>query len=100
MSEKLNNKNYKFINNENNNVDMEENDDNIIINAFSHFDINNNGKINVEGIKKALTSFGDIMTEEEIDNIFKSFDLSIDNNGLIDYVDLINILKNNNIYKV
>ena len=35
------------------------------------------------------------MSEEEFDNIFKSIDINIDNNGFMDYFEFVNLWKNN-----
>ena len=35
------------------------------------------------------------MTEEEFDKIFKSVNINIDKNGFIDYINFINLWKNN-----
>ena len=79
--------------NENNiqNPDYNEND---IIQSFNYFDINHNGKINVEEIKEILKSFGEKMTEEEINRIFKLFNINVDKNGFMDYTEFLELLKN------
>ena len=84
--------NYNY-QNENNtqNPDYNEND---IIQSFDYFDINHNGKINVEEIKELLTSFGDKMSEEEINRIFKLFNINVDKNGFMDYTQFLELLKN------
>ena len=73
--------------------EFDENDENIILKAFQHFDTDHNGKINVEEIKHVLTFLGDIMTQEEVDKFFKSVD--IDNNGCLDYREFIKFWMNN-----
>ena len=73
--------------------DFDENDENIILKAFQHFDTDHNGKINVEEIKHVLTFLGDIMTQEEVDKFFKSVD--IDENGCLDYREFIKFWMNN-----
>ena len=88
---KNNNKNYIMETNSN----FNGNEDINIIEVFKYFDINHNGKINIYEIKQLLTSFGDKMTEEEFNNIIKSVDISIDNNGFIDYFEFIKLWKNN-----
>ena len=73
--------------------DFDENDQNIILKAFQHFDVDNTGKINVDEIKHVLTFLGDIMTEDEVNKFFKSVD--IDKNGYLDYREFINFWMNN-----
>ena len=88
-------------NKNNNNYNIQHNsfyngneDNNNIIEVFKYFDINHNGRVNIYEIKQLLTSFGDKMTEEEFDKIIKSIDISIDNNGFIDYIEFIKLWKN------
>ena len=73
--------------------DFDENDQNIILKAFQHFDVDNTGKINVDEIKHVLTFLGDIMTEDEVNKFFRSVD--IDKNGYLDYREFINFWMNN-----
>ena len=73
--------------------DFDENDQNIILKAFQHFDVDNSGKINVDEIKHVLTFLGDIMTEDEVNKFFKSVD--IDKNGYLDYREFIHFWMNN-----
>ena len=79
--------------NNNNDFDFNENDKNIILKAFQHFDVDNSGKINVEEIKHVLTFLGDIMSEEEVNKFFKS--VEIDKNGYLDYREFIHFWMNN-----
>ena len=79
--------------NNNNDFDFNENDENIILKAFQHFDVDNSGKINVEEIKHVLTFLGDIMSEEEVNKFFKS--VEIDKNGYLDYREFIHFWMNN-----
>ena len=76
-----------------NEFDFNENDENIILKAFQHFDVDNSGKINVEEIKHVLTFLGDIMSEDEVNNFFKS--VEIDKNGYLDYREFIHFWMNN-----
>ena len=94
---KRNNKNYLNGNNIKNSDynENDENDENEIVDSFKYFDINKEGKVNIDEIKQILTSFGDKMTEEEFDKIFKSVNINIDKNGFIDYINFINLWKNN-----
>ena len=95
---KIKDKNNKVENNEENNdknneFDFSENDENIILKAFQHFDIDNSGKINVEEIKHVLTFLGDIMSEDEVNKFFNS--VEIDKNGYLDYREFIHFWMNN-----
>lgn len=45
-----------------------------IIKYFSEFDTDNSGFIDVQELKTALCSFGEKLTEEEAERIFKEFD--------------------------
>mmetsp|Transcript_13596 Transcript_13596/g.25667 ORF Transcript_13596/g.25667 Transcript_13596/m.25667 type:complete len:147 (+) Transcript_13596:1689-2129(+) len=47
-----------------------------IIKYFSEFDTDNSGFIDVQELKTALCSFGEKLTEEEAERIFKEFDAS------------------------
>ena len=77
----------------NNDFDFDENDENMILKAFQHFDVDNSGKINVEEIKHVLTFLGDIMSEEEGNKFFKS--VEVDKNGYLDYREFIHFWMNN-----
>ena len=77
----------------NNDFDFNENDENIILKAFQHFDVDNSGKINVEEIKHVLTFLGDIMSEDEVNKFFKS--VEIDKNGYLDYREFVHFWMNN-----
>ena len=77
----------------NNDFDFNENDENIILKAFQHFDVDNSGKINVEEIKHVLTFLGDIMSENEVNKFFQS--VEIDKNGYLDYREFIHFWMNN-----
>ena len=74
------------------------NEDNIneVIKAFEYFDINNSGKINISDLTKALSSFGDIMTEEEMYKIFREAGININTDEEIDYIKFINFWIGNN----
>ena len=89
---KLNNKTNNIQPKEEDKFDFDENDENTILKAFQYFDIDHNGKINVEQIKNVLTVLGDIMTKEEADKFFKNFD--IDKNGCLDYREFIDFWMN------
>ena len=74
------------------------NEDNIneVIKAFEYFDINNSGKINISDLTKALSTFGDIMTEEEMHKIFREAGININTDEEIDYIKFINFWIGNN----
>ena len=76
-----------------NNIENHDYNEDDVIQSFSYFDINHNGKIYVDEIKEILKSFGDKMTEEEIDRIFTLFNINVDKNGFMDYTELLEILK-------
>ena len=80
-------------NHNSNEFGFNENDENIILKAFQHCDIDNTGKINVEEIKHVLTFLGDIMSEEEVNKFFNS--VEIDKNGYLDYREFIHFWMNN-----
>ena len=74
------------------------NEDNIneVIKAFEYFDINNSGKINISDLTKALSTFGEIMTEEEMYKIFREAGININTDEEIDYIKFINFWIGNN----
>ena len=89
----------KEINNEdekNNHNNYNEEELNEVIKAFEYFDINHRGKVNISELIKVLSSFGNIMTEEEIYNIFKAAGIDYNNNEEIDYIQFINFWIGNN----
>ena len=63
---------------------------NEVIKSFEYFDMNHNGKISISELIKVLSSFGNIMTEDEIYNIFKAAGIDINNNEEIDYIQFVN----------
>ena len=63
---------------------------NEVIKSFEYFDINHNGKISASELIKVLSSFGNIMTEDEIYKIFKAADINLNNNEEIDYIQFVN----------
>ena len=85
--------NIENIEQNNNDFDFNENDENMILKAFQHFDVDNSGKINVEEIKHVLTFLGDIMSEDEVNKFFKS--VEIDKNGYLDYREFVHFWMNN-----
>ena len=80
------------INQNGNSSDLKEND---IIEAFKYFDISHNGKINVDEMKEILKSFGEMMSEEEINRIFKTLNIIKDKKGYMNYIEFLVLLKNN-----
>ena len=76
----------------------EYNEDNLneVIKAFEYFDMNHSGKIKVSDLTKALSTFGDIMTEEEMFNIFREAGIQINTDEEIDYIKFINFWIGNN----
>ena len=80
-----------------NDPDIYENGNlNDIISAFEYFDINNNGKIKISELVQILSSFGNVMTEDEINKIFVSAGIDPSNNKEIDYIQFINFWIGNN----
>ena len=77
---------------------IEYNEDNLneVIKAFEYFDMNHSGKIKISDLTKALSTFGDIMTEEEMFNIFREAGINIDSEEEIDYIKFINFWIGNN----
>ncbi len=80
--------------NEPNNYNEEELND--VIKAFEYFDINHNGKINISELKRVLSSFGNIMNEDEIYKIFREAGIELDNNEELDYIKFVNFWIGNN----
>ena len=56
--------------------------------------MNNNGKINISEIKQILTNYGDIMTENEINNILTISGIDQNINENINYMEFINFFLN------
>ena len=85
MSYKEENKGANKENYDNNNI-------NEVINAFKYFDRKNNGKVDIKDLKYSLTHFGDKMTEDEINNIFKKINIDSNPNSKndLDYIHIIN----------
>ena len=61
-----------------------------VINAFKYFDNRNNGKVDINNLKYYLSQFGNKMTEDEINNIFKKANIDLNNNKELDYIQMIN----------
>ena len=88
----------KVIQNDNQEEINEFNDDNLneVIKAFEYFDMNHSGKIKISDLTRALSTFGDIMTEEEMFNIFREAGIDINSEEEIDYIKFINFWIGNN----
>ena len=69
---------------------------NDVIKAFEYFDMDHRGKISISELIKVLSSFGNIMTEEEIFNIFRTAGIDLNNSEEIDYIQFINFWIGNN----
>ena len=87
----------KKYSNNNNSGSLDSNDysEADVISSFKYFDINNREKVDINEIKRILTNFGDKMSEEEFNKIIKAFNINIDNNENLDYIDFLKNLKNN-----
>ncbi|KFB34748.1 myosin regulatory light chain isoform 3 [Anopheles sinensis] len=64
-----------------------------IINAFSCFDQENTGVLQVEYLREMLTTTGDCLTDEEVDELLSDMPVK---DGLIDYREITRILKKGN----
>ena len=98
-NQKIQNKNQKnkitekeISNNDNQEEINNYDEDNIdeVIKAFEYFDTNHSGKIYMSDLTKALLTFGDIMTEEEMFKIFREAGININTDEEIDYIKFIN----------
>ena len=58
--------------------------------AFRVFDVEGNGYIGAAELRRLLTTLGDKLTQEEIDELYKEGD--IDNDGQVNYEDLVLIM--------
>ena len=72
-------------NDDNKNNDNNDDGMNEVIKAFEYFDLNHDGKINISDLTKILSTFGNTMSEEEMNKIFKSAGIIMDDNKEIDY---------------
>lgn len=70
-----------------------EKDASDVLNAFKTFDRDNNGVISLAEMKHILESFGENVSDKEIEEIFNEADLNKDGN--IDYQEFIQFWKNN-----
>ena len=77
----------------NNNYNNEDLDD--VIKAFEYFDINHNGRMNIAELKRVLLYFGDKMSDEEINNIFRAAGIDFNSDDDIDYMKFIDFWINN-----
>ena len=67
------------------------NDNNIddVIKAFEYFDIGHTGKMDIAELTRVLSTFGDIMTKEEMFKIFREAGIDINSEDKIDYLKFI-----------
>ena len=84
--EVINNNDQKERNEINNDIEDNIND---VIKAFEYFDIKKTGKIKIAELTKALSTFGDVMTQEEMFNIFREAGIKINTEEEIDYIKFI-----------
>ena len=91
--EVINNNNQKKMNEMNNDIEDNIND---VLKAFKYFDIKKTGKIKIAELTKALSTFGDVMSEEEMFNIFREAGIKINTEEEIDYIKFINFWIGNN----
>lgn len=61
--------------------------------AFKLFDMDGNGVLDSAELRVALTGMGEVMTEEEVDELIKSADTNGD--GLIDYKEFFTMITGN-----
>ena len=80
----------------NNKEDNNKEDLNNVIQAFKYFETNNNGEVNISELKKVLTTYGDIMDEDEIYKIFRSAGIENNNNDNLDYIQFVDFWLRNN----
>jgi len=60
--------------------------------AFKVFDMDNSGTISLEELRKVMKSFGEILTEDELDSMIKEVDKNGD--GTIDYEEFVHFMVN------
>ncbi|PVU94109.1 hypothetical protein BB561_002794 [Smittium simulii] len=60
--------------------------------AFKAFEEKGDGLVNVKELQEALLFMGDRLSQQQLDYLFK--DISVDQNGKVDYNKLIGALKN------
>ena len=77
-------------NQEINKENQKNNNINEVIKAFKYFDRKGDGKIKISELIIPLTHFGNKMTEEEINKIFRKANIDINNNNDFDFMQLIN----------
>ncbi len=73
--------------NENDDYNIDNIDD--VIKAFEYFDIGHTGKMDIAELTRVLSTFGDIMTEEEMFKIFREAGIDINSEDKIDYLKFI-----------
>jgi len=62
-------------------------------NAFASFDKNDDGFISKQELAEAMSNFGHIISNDELDDIIKAVDS--DGNGLVDFKEFMNLMDNN-----
>ena len=77
-------------NQEINKENQKNNNINDVIKAFKYFDRKGEGKIKISELIQPLIHFGNKMTEEEINKIFRKANIDINNNNDFDFMQLIN----------
>jgi len=60
--------------------------------AFRVFDLDGSGTISLEELRRVMKSFGEILTEDELDSMIKEVDKNGD--GSIDYEEFVNFMMN------
>ena len=73
-----------------NDYNNDDNNKEDVIKAFEYFDVNHTGKMDIEELTKILSSFGDIMTEDEMFKIFREAGINTNKEEKIDYIKFIN----------
>ena len=72
-------------------VNMAPSTDNIFEDAFKLFDKNGNGTITARELKEVMNSFGENLSDHEVDEIF--YELDLDRDGKINYADFMRMMK-------
>lgn len=63
----------------------------VIQNAFMCFDEESSGKVHEDKLRELLTTMGDRLTDEEVDEMFRG--APIDSEGMFDYVSFVRLIK-------
>ena len=75
---------------ERNNSNYDDETLNEVVKSFEYFDINHNGKVSISELIKVLSTFGNVMSEDEIYNIFKAIGINPNDSEEIDYIQFVN----------